>query len=421
MHFLAFGYFYHTMNIMPHLRYRYANTLLRNYLKFSPIVGLIGHRQVGKTTLVGEICSAYYSLDDEESIAYLVDSASEFIREIHIPQTVAIDEAQLMPKLFPALKEWVRKHKRPGQFLLSGSVRFTSQKSIRESLTGRIINLELLPFSISEMSNETAPESAFRLHLARAFSESNAVPSFTASEWKSRMKQIEDFTMSGGLPGICFVRDENIRSARIRSQLDTILDRDLRSLYPTRASLTELRRLTADLAQSQGTPLRFSNIQRSIKTTARTAQNLVHALESLFLIRTIPIEGGYRGMSVFFEDPAEAQYAAGKKIPLESVRSHLCYLSVRSSFAYRQGVEPQFFQYRTRGGVIVPVAVRQDDHISGWIPIQGTSPNRRELAAGKAFLAAYADSKVIFLNFENQDSAVVDSRQLLTSIAEISI
>jgi predicted AAA+ superfamily ATPase len=421
MYFIAFSNILHTMSKMPHLRKRYAEDLLRNYLKFSPIVGLIGHRQVGKTTLVGGICSSYYTLDDEESLAYLVNSASEFLREIQMSGTVAIDEAQLMPKLFPALKEWVRKHKRPGQFLLSGSVRFTSQKSIRESLTGRIVNLELLPFSVSEMSNEPPSESAFRLHLVREFSENHASPSFKLSDWKSRMRQIEDFASSGGLPGICFVRDENLRSARLRSQLDTILDRDLRLIYPTRASLTELRLLVKSLAQAQGAPLRFSHIQRSIKATARTAQNLVHALESLFLIRTVPIEGDYRGVSVFFEDPAEALYSAGKKIPENSTRSHLCYLMIRSSFAYRQGVEPQFFQFRTRGGVIVPVAVRQGDHVSGWIPIQGSSPNRREIAAAKAFLAAYGNSKIFFINFEDQNAGVVDSRQLIIPIAEISI
>lgn len=406
---------------MPHLRTRYAQVLLQNYLGFSPIVGLIGHRQVGKTTLAGEVCQTYHTLDDEESPAYLVSTAPEFLREIQTSGTVAIDEAQLMPKLFPALKEWVRKHKRPGQFLLSGSVRFTSQRSIRESLTGRIVNLELLPFSINEMSNEPPPETAFRFHQVHEFSERHAESAMGATKRKIRMKQIGNFAISGGLPGICFVRDENLRSSRIRSQLDTILDRDLRLIYPTRASLTELKLLTSSLAEAQGQPTRISSLQRAIKTNARTAQNLVHALESLFLLRTIPIEGDYRGMSQFFEDPAEARYVAAKKLSEESVREHLCFLAVRSSFAYRQGIEPRFFQFKTRGGVTVPVAIRTGDQVSGWIPIQGDEPNRRETAAGKAFLAAYGRAKVFFVTFEGRMGRVLDQRRMLISIADITV
>ena len=91
-------------------------------------MGVLGHRQVGKTTLIGDLCHRYYTLDDEDSRAHLANSSSEFLREISGPGLVALDEVQLLPSLFPALKEWVRKHKAPGQFLISGSVRFTSQK-----------------------------------------------------------------------------------------------------------------------------------------------------------------------------------------------------------------------------------------------------------------------------------------------------
>jgi AAA domain len=74
-----------------------------------------------------------------------------------------IDEAQLFPALFPALKAHVRINKRKGQFLLSGSVRFTSKADIRESLTGRIVSLELLPFTISGAAGVPLPDLRERL------------------------------------------------------------------------------------------------------------------------------------------------------------------------------------------------------------------------------------------------------------------
>jgi len=75
---------------------------------------------------------------------------------------LVIDECQLAPALFPALKEWVRVRKSPGQFLLTGSVRFSSRKAIRESLTGRMIAWELLPMDWSEMHGTPLPDTVIR-------------------------------------------------------------------------------------------------------------------------------------------------------------------------------------------------------------------------------------------------------------------
>ena len=137
---------------MAHERIRHASDRLKRLLGFSPIVGIFGHRQVGKTTLLSRHVRSYATLDlraqldrAEADPQAFVSSATEY--------PFGIDEAQLAPALFPALKEHVRVHRRPGQFILSGSVRFTSRKAIRESLTGRIVHLELLPFTQAEIDH----------------------------------------------------------------------------------------------------------------------------------------------------------------------------------------------------------------------------------------------------------------------------
>ena len=79
---------------------------------------------------------------------YETPSPKTFVQQTLSP--FGIDECQLAPALFTALKLRVQAFKKTGQFVLSGSVRFTSRKAIRESLTGRIFNLELLPLTISE-------------------------------------------------------------------------------------------------------------------------------------------------------------------------------------------------------------------------------------------------------------------------------
>jgi hypothetical protein len=96
----------------------------------------------------------------------IASSRGAFAAALKLPRT-ALDECQLAERLFPALKERVRKDKRPGQFYLSGSVRFTSKRLIRESLTGRIMTADLFPLTLSELDRGELPDWLPRLVRAR--------------------------------------------------------------------------------------------------------------------------------------------------------------------------------------------------------------------------------------------------------------
>ena len=122
---------------MVHLRTRFATRHLEDALAFSPLVGVLGQRQVGKTTLVESLVKSHYvSFDDETTKTAAELAPKQFLEQFNTLS--AIDECQKVPSIFPALKLRVQKDKRPGQFLLTGSVRFTSRKAIQESLTGRV-------------------------------------------------------------------------------------------------------------------------------------------------------------------------------------------------------------------------------------------------------------------------------------------
>ena len=140
---------------MPRERQRYLSTSVSAALSHSAGVGILGQRQVGKTTVL-EAASAEYTTFDRAIVLQQASADAETFLAGHAAP-VGIDEAQLCPPLFPALKEHVRIHKRKGQVLLSGSVRFTSKADIRESLTGRIVSLELLPFTVAEAAGMPLP------------------------------------------------------------------------------------------------------------------------------------------------------------------------------------------------------------------------------------------------------------------------
>lgn len=105
---------------MPHLRPRHVDRALRKSLRFWPVVCLVGSRQVGKSTLLRGLAKFKYLTLDDAGLAAL---AAQSPAEVLAPPCV-IDEAQKAPKIFDAVKLDVDREKRPGKFVLTGSVRF---------------------------------------------------------------------------------------------------------------------------------------------------------------------------------------------------------------------------------------------------------------------------------------------------------
>ena len=89
---------------MPHSRTRFATPVLQKQARFWPIVGLIGARQVGKTTLMQSVLKGHehISLDDDEAREEAETTPKVFLAKRQEP--LLIDEIQKTPKLFDALK-----------------------------------------------------------------------------------------------------------------------------------------------------------------------------------------------------------------------------------------------------------------------------------------------------------------------------
>ena len=78
--------------------------LLKEYLTFFPCVALIGSRQCGKTTLLQTLPRDWkvFDLEKQSDFQGLSQDPDLFFRLN--PNKIAIDEAQLQPELFPALR-----------------------------------------------------------------------------------------------------------------------------------------------------------------------------------------------------------------------------------------------------------------------------------------------------------------------------
>ena len=126
-------------------------------LRIFPVVGLIGSRQAGKTTLARAIAATrkkavYLDLERPSDLAKLGEP--ELFLEQFSGRLVILDEIQRMPELFPVLRALVDSERKKGRFLILGSATPALVRQASESLAGRIIYHELPPLMFSEVGSK---------------------------------------------------------------------------------------------------------------------------------------------------------------------------------------------------------------------------------------------------------------------------
>ncbi len=375
---------------MAHTRERFLGPLIEKALKFSSIVGVFGHRQTGKTTLVENLGAEYVTLDRAQDLNLAEQNPEAFILNRELP--FVIDECQLAPLLFPALKDAVRMRKSPGQYLLTGSVRFTSRKVIRESLTGRLFQLELLPLTLEEAQSRPLSDALIR------FLKAKNLKSWQAPDKNpSRLNELLRHFEVGGLPGICFHREPAIRAGKLASHTDTLLRRDLRLVCETTLPASVVQSVLTELALGQGMPLELATLSRRVRVSVKTLPYLIEAFEALFLVRILECRGGSKKPILFFEDSGLAHYFSKGRVPESSFALRLAFSHFFPQFHYRPELVSQSFCYRTRGGAEVPLAFDTQMGILGVIPTWFDTPTPALLASARSFQKTFPGSKVLIL------------------------
>ncbi len=376
---------------MPHSRSRYVIPAIHKALSHSPIAGVLGQRQVGKTTLVSSLCEEYSTFDRIRDLELAESAPSLFLENRRTP--FGIDEAQLAPLLFPALKEWVRIHPRKGQFILTGSVRFTSRKAIRESLTGRIVNIEVLPFTISELSEK--PVSTM-LRQILAISSKKKLETFVKANRKKTREAFQDYLEKGGLPGICFFRDKTVRQDRFATHLDTLPYRDLQLVLQTTVTPLQLKSLVSFVAANPGEPFSLVQAARASSISTVTIKKILIALEALFLVRSLPSAGSVSKVGYLFEDQGLASFCA--KTPFSGTQDILrgIFANLRQEFVYSTTEKGEIFSFRTHDGTDIPLVFKSAAGTVAIIPVDDHEVHQKALASGRSFLNRFPQSKVVF-------------------------
>ena len=251
---------------------RQSQQRLIQRLQQFPAVGLLGPRQVGKTTLAFaqkalypdalyldlELPSAQRQMDDPE--AFLMS---------HAQQLVILDEVQRMPELFGILRGVIDQRRRmgqaSGQFLLLGSATGVLMQQSSESLAGRVAYVELPPLQAPEIFTDQL--SVADLHAL----------------W-----------VRGGFP-MSWLAPSDADSMTWREVfMATYLEKDIPALGP-RIPATTLRRLWTMLAHHQGELLDLSKLAAALAISGQTVSRYIDLLCDLMLVRRLPAWHGNVG------------------------------------------------------------------------------------------------------------------------------
>ena len=214
-----------------------------------PVTVLTGARQTGKTSTLRRLFPNhdFVSLDLPTEAEQAEKEPQSFIRRHSAP--VIVDEVQYAPGLFRYLKIAVD-HNREGrgQFLLTGSQKFTLMKNVSESLAGRADILELETLSFAEMKA--------------------ALPGST----------VEKAIVRGGFPEL--EADPDIdHVAFYNSYLATYLERDVRSLANV-GSLRDFERFLRACALRSANLLNKADLARDVGISPGTANHWLSVLEA---------------------------------------------------------------------------------------------------------------------------------------------
>ena len=261
---------------------RHYYRLAVEYLEFFPCVVLIGPRQCGKTTLLKEIGREwpFFDLELSADFDYIKNDPDLFFR-LHNKEII-IDEAQLIPELFSALRVAIDSERHlKGRYLLSGSSSPDLLKSISETLAGRVGIIEMAPLSLAEVSVRKTNLLTQLLKEEAAIAE---VPSILNNPLD--LDFIHKYWFYGGYPEPWVESSQRFYDLWFSQYVRTYIDRDISRLFPG-LNKEKFRIFIETLSGFSGQVLNYADIGRLIGVSQTTIREYFKIAHGTFVWRQI--------------------------------------------------------------------------------------------------------------------------------------
>lgn len=252
---------------------------VRDALRRSPVVLINGARQVGKTTLARHLVDAgaiqrMVSLDDLTQLGAASSDPESFVGETTL--STVIDEVQLEPRLFRAIKASVDRDRTPGRFLLTGSADLSVLPAAADALVGRLEATTLWPLSQGEIrgTREGFADALFDEHASWG-----DASSFDRAALATAI-------CTGGYPEPV-LREPDDREPWHRSYVDLVLRREIAERTDIRG-LATMPRLLSLLSARTMTLVSTAEVARVLEAPATTVRRYIDLLEAAMLVRMVP-------------------------------------------------------------------------------------------------------------------------------------
>lgn len=322
---------------------------IQQALARSRVVGLLGPRQCGKTTLARQFVSPdspnYFDLENNRDIERLTNAQNALEP---LTGTVVIDEVQRRPELFPLLRVLADRVPLPAKFLVLGSSSPALLRQTSESLAGRIALVNMSGFSLGEAGFE-----------------------HRIAHW-----------LKGGYPLSYLAPDDNLSVQWRRDFVQTFLERDVPQFGFSIPSTT-LGRFWSMTAHYHGQVWNGAELARSLGISQTSIRRYLDLLSDLFMVRQLqPWHANIkkrqvRAPRIYFRDTGLLHLLLGIRTEKELLTHPKCGASWEGYVIEEilRAVEPQeAFFWSTHQGAEIDLILIKDGRMLGVECKQADAP-----------------------------------------------
>jgi predicted AAA+ superfamily ATPase len=366
--------------MLEEYRNRIADALLVRKLAGKGAVLIEGPKWCGKTTTAEQHArSVIYMADNKRRNTYLelADIDPDALLDGDTPHL--IDEWQIAPTLWDAVRFAVDHRKGLGHFILTGSAVPADTKDIVHTGTGRFSWLMMRPMTLWESGDSNG-----KVSLGNMFSRPERI---TATN-KLNLRQVAFLTCRGGWPQAVNL-DGIIALDQARDYYDAVVKQDINRVDGVNRDSTRVKQLMRSYARNQGAQASLSLIRQDMLTndteelSIETVNSYIKALKKIFVIEDMPAwNPNLRSKTAirtsdtrYFVDPsiAAASLGVGPEDLLNDLNSFgLLFeaLCVRDLRVFAQVLDGEVYHYRDKSGLECDTVVHLRNGSYGLIEIK---------------------------------------------------
>lgn len=368
---------------MAEYKQRIADALLADKLEAMGAVLIEGPKACGKTTTAEQMAKSILYMDDPDSIKQNLQIADTNIKMLLVGETPRlIDEWQLAPQLWDAIRFEVDHRDDDGQFILTGSAvpKEEDKAKITHSGAGRFGWLTMRPMSLWESGDSTGDVS-----LAQLFKDASMVEGTS----KIGIERLAFVLCRGGWPKAVNKKSERAALMQVTEYYEAITRSDISRVDGVERDEQRAKRLMRSYARMQGGQTSIGTIvadmqtNESISMSDVTVASYLNALKKIFVIEdSIAWNPNLRSKTAirtsdtrYFTDPSIATAALGLG-PSDLINDLNTFglvfetLCVRDLRVYADALYGKVYHYRDKNGLECDAVVHLPNGKYGLIEIK---------------------------------------------------